>query len=66
MNNLISYLESKDAIFHGALVLIILYVPHAGNLFMQLEHLDMTWFEYVPGYRTPAGTGTGMSFATWS
>jgi hypothetical protein len=19
----------------------------------------------VPGYRTPAGTGTGMSFATW-
>ena len=31
-----------------------------------LEHLDMTWFEYVPGYRTPAGTSTGMSFATWS
>ncbi|MGZ5854204.1 MAG: DODA-type extradiol aromatic ring-opening family dioxygenase [Xanthobacteraceae bacterium] len=31
-----------------------------------LERLDMTWFEYVPGYRTPAGTGTGMSFATWS
>jgi hypothetical protein len=31
-----------------------------------LEHLDMAWFEYVPGYRTPAGTGTGMSFATWS
>ena len=31
-----------------------------------LEHLDLTWFEYVPGYRTPAGTGTGMSFATWS
>jgi 3-O-methylgallate 3,4-dioxygenase len=31
-----------------------------------LEHLDLNWFEYVPGYRTPAGTGTGMSFATWS
>ena len=31
-----------------------------------LEHLDLTWFEYVPGYRTAAGTGTGMSFATWS
>jgi 3-O-methylgallate 3,4-dioxygenase len=30
------------------------------------EHLDLNWFEYVPGYRTPAGTGTGMSFATWS
>ncbi len=43
MNNLISYLESKDAVFHGALVLIVLYVPHAGNLFMQLEHLDMTF-----------------------
>ena len=30
------------------------------------EHLDLNWFEYVPGYRTPAGTGTGLSFATWS
>ena len=27
------------------------------------EHLDLNWFEYVPGYRTPAGTGTGLSFA---
>jgi 3-O-methylgallate 3,4-dioxygenase len=27
-------------------------------------HLDLDWFEYVPGYRTPAGTGTGLSFAT--
>jgi len=26
-------------------------------------HLDLDWFEYVPGYRTPAGTGTGLSFA---
>jgi 3-O-methylgallate 3,4-dioxygenase len=31
-----------------------------------VEHLDMNWFDYVPGYRTPAGTGTGMSFATWA
>jgi Catalytic LigB subunit of aromatic ring-opening dioxygenase len=31
-----------------------------------LEQLDLNWFEYVPGYRTPAGTGTGLSFATWS
>jgi Catalytic LigB subunit of aromatic ring-opening dioxygenase len=30
------------------------------------ESIDLDWFEYVPGYRTPAGTGTGMSFATWS
>jgi hypothetical protein len=31
-----------------------------------LEGLDLDWFEYVPGYRTPAGTGTGLSFATWA
>jgi 3-O-methylgallate 3,4-dioxygenase len=31
-----------------------------------LEGLELNWFEYVPGYRTPAGTGTGLSFATWS
>jgi Catalytic LigB subunit of aromatic ring-opening dioxygenase len=30
------------------------------------EQLDLTWFEYVPGYRTPAGTGTGLSFASWT
>jgi hypothetical protein len=30
-----------------------------------VEHLDLTWFDYVPGYRTPAGTGTGMTFAVW-
>ena len=29
------------------------------------EQLDLDWCEYVPGYRTPAGTGTGLSFATW-
>lgn len=29
------------------------------------EGVDLNWFEYVPGYRTAAGTGTGMSFATW-
>lgn len=43
MNKVVAFLESKEAIFHGALVLIILYVPHAGYLFMQLEHLDMTF-----------------------
>ena len=31
-----------------------------------VEHLELNWFDYVPGYRTPAGTGTGMSFATWA
>lgn len=31
-----------------------------------LEHLALDWFAYVPGYRTPAGTGTGLSFARWA
>jgi hypothetical protein len=31
-----------------------------------VEHLDLDWSEYVPGYRTPAGTGTGLSFASWT
>ena len=43
MNQLITYLESKNAVFHGALVLMMLYVPHAGDLFMKLEHLDMSF-----------------------
>lgn len=30
------------------------------------EHLDLDWSCYVPGYRTPAGTGTGLGFAIWS
>ena len=28
-----------------------------------LEHLDLRWVTYCPGYRTPAGTGTGLCFA---
>jgi 3-O-methylgallate 3,4-dioxygenase len=31
-----------------------------------LEHLPLRWVNYYPGYRTPAGTGTGLCFATWS
>lgn len=46
MNRLIPYLESKEAIFHGAMFLIILYVPHAAHLFKQLEHLDMTFLGF--------------------
>lgn len=42
MNKLVTYLESKDVVFHATIILIILYVPHAGHLFKQLEHLDMT------------------------
>jgi len=30
-----------------------------------LEHLAATVVDYVPGYRTPAGTGAGMAFARW-
>mgnify|MGYP002633091001 CR=1 FL=1 len=28
--------------------------------------LDVTWESYTPGYRTLAGTGTGLGFARWS
>lgn len=27
--------------------------------------LDLDWLEYIPGYRTPALTGTGLAFAAW-
>jgi hypothetical protein len=47
LNKVVTYLESTEAVFHGALALMILYVPHAGNLFMQLEHLDMTMFGFT-------------------
>ena len=30
-----------------------------------LEGLSPAILDYVPGYRTPAGTGTGMAFARW-
>lgn len=29
------------------------------------EHLDTAWQDYVPCYRSPAGTGCGMGFAVW-
>ena len=31
-----------------------------------LEHLDLKWVHYTPGYRTPAGTGTGLCFGYWA
>jgi len=31
-----------------------------------LEDLPLTWMDYQPGYRTLAGTGTGLGFAIWS
>jgi Catalytic LigB subunit of aromatic ring-opening dioxygenase len=30
------------------------------------EHLDVKWSSYTPGYRTPAGSGTGLGFVYWS
>jgi hypothetical protein len=29
------------------------------------EHLDMEIFDYVPCYRSPAGTGCAMAYAKW-
>ena len=29
-------------------------------------HLDLTWWDYIPGYRTLALSGTGLGFARWS
>jgi 3-O-methylgallate 3,4-dioxygenase len=40
---------------------ILNWVTAAGTL----EGLNPTIVDYVPGYRTPAGTGTGMAFARW-
>ncbi|HSF31365.1 MAG TPA: extradiol ring-cleavage dioxygenase, partial [Candidatus Tectomicrobia bacterium] len=30
-----------------------------------VEHLDMQLIDYVPCYRSPAGTGCAMGFAQW-
>jgi 3-O-methylgallate 3,4-dioxygenase len=30
-----------------------------------LENMPLAWLEYVPAYRSPAGTGTGLCFAVW-
>ena len=31
-----------------------------------VESMEMTLVDYVPGYRSPAGTGCGMGFAYWT
>ena len=31
-----------------------------------LEAMPLQWSDYQPGYRTPAGTGTGLGFAIWA
>ena len=30
-----------------------------------METLNLNWSDYVPCYRSPAGTGTGIAFAIW-
>ncbi|GEO25315.1 hypothetical protein AAC03nite_11000 [Alicyclobacillus acidoterrestris] len=45
----------------GASGEILNWVVAAGAL----EHLDVNYLEYVSGYRSPAGTGVGMTFAVW-
>jgi len=30
-----------------------------------VKELDLEWVQYVPGYRSPALTGTGLCFAAW-
>jgi hypothetical protein len=47
MNKIVTYLESKEIVFHAALALIILYIPHAGHLFKQIEHIDMTIYGFT-------------------
>ena len=29
------------------------------------DHLQMELLDYIPGYRSPAGTGCGLAFARW-
>jgi aromatic ring-opening dioxygenase catalytic subunit (LigB family) len=40
---------------------ILNWIMTAGSL----ESLRLQWSEYVPVYRTPAGTGIGLGFAIW-
>jgi len=30
-----------------------------------VQHLDLDWIDYIPAYRTPALTGTGLAFGVW-
>jgi hypothetical protein len=40
---------------------ILCWVMAAGAL----EELEMSWSEYTPVFRTPAGSGIGLAFAAW-
>ncbi|GAB7058010.1 MULTISPECIES: hypothetical protein [unclassified Paenibacillus] len=45
----------------GASGEILNWIVSAGAI----EHLELQYLEYVSGYRSPAGTGVGMTFAVW-
>jgi Catalytic LigB subunit of aromatic ring-opening dioxygenase len=63
-------LRRKDA---AAITAVPLPKLNAGNseirnwiaLAGAVEVLNLNWSDYIPGYRTPAGTGTGIAFAAW-
>jgi hypothetical protein len=40
---------------------VLCWVSAAGAL----DHLEMHVIDYIPAYRSSAGTGTGLAFATW-
>jgi hypothetical protein len=40
---------------------VLLWIAAAGAL----EHLPMHVLDHIPGFRSPAGTGTGLGFAFW-
>jgi len=69
--NVIRALREKDA---GALQSLPREQLNSGNSEIRnwicaagaLEHLDLQWVQYAPGYRTPAGTGTGLCFGYWT
>jgi hypothetical protein len=51
----------REALFSGSCQLLN-WIVLAG-----LAHsLDNKWLEYLPVYRTPAGTGIGLAFGSWS
>jgi hypothetical protein len=41
---------------------VLCWIAAAGAL----EHLQMQVIDYIKGYRSPAGTGSGLGFALWS
>ena len=68
--SVIAALQSKDANFFRTAPL---HKLQAGSseirnwicLAGAIETLDWDWIDYVPGYRTPALTGTGLCFASF-